>query len=203
MTPAPGAFIVIEGPSGVGKSTLVGLLTEELRRRDLTVIQTSEPTDGALGQLARNGTREFNGLTLACLVVADRYHHLEQVVRPAIADGTVVVCDRYVPSTLVLQQMDGLDPGFLRALNQYADPPDLTIILSGNPELSRQRALQRGIYSRFHAGDAEAEHALYQQVGRELEQADWKILQRTVGAESAAEVLADLLPQILTYLPQR
>jgi thymidylate kinase len=91
----------------------------------------------------------------------------------------------------------------VRALNQYATPPDLTIILSGNPELPRQRALQRGIYSRIHAGDAEAEHALYQQVGRELEQADWNILQRTVGEESAAEVLADLLPQILTYLPQR
>jgi hypothetical protein len=75
----------------------------------------------------------------------------------------------------------------VRALNQYATPPDLTIILSGNPELSRQRAFQRGIYSRFHAGDAEAEHALYQQVGRELEQADWNILQRTVGEESAAE----------------
>ncbi|MEV8372612.1 dTMP kinase [Kribbella sp. NPDC056861] len=203
MTPASGGFIAIEGPSGVGKSTLVGLLTEELRQRGLRVVSTKEPTDSNLGKMARNGTREFSELTLACLVVADRYHHLEQTIRPAISDGAIIVCDRYVPSTLVLQQMDGIDPGFLWALNQYADPPDLTIVLSGNPELSKRRALQRGIYSRFHAGDAEAEHALYQQVSQELEQANWNILQRTVAEESAAEVLADLLPQILDHLPER
>lgn len=203
MTSAPGAFIAIEGPSGVGKSTLVGLLAEELQRRDLTVVRTKEPSDSKLGDMARNGTREFSELTLACLVVADRYHHLEQTIRPAIADGAIVVCDRYVPSTLVLQQMDGIDPGFLWALNQYADPPDLTIVLSGNPELSKRRALQRGIYSRFHAGDAEAEHALYRQVSRELEHANWNVLQRTVAEKSASEILIDLLPQILDQLPER
>lgn len=203
MKLAGGAFIAVDGPSGVGKSTLVGLLADELERGDLKVVRTKEPTDSNLGKLARHGTREYGELALACLVMADRYHHLDQLVRPAVSSGSIVVCDRYVPSTLVLQQMDGIDPEFLWALNQYADPPDLMIMLSGSPETSRERALQRGIYSRFHAGDAEAEHRLYQQVGVHLRQADWTVLQRTIGEESAAEVLEGLLPQILEHLARR
>ncbi len=70
--------------------------------------------------------------------------------------GWTVLCDRYVPTSLVLQRIDGVEQAFLWQLNQYADQPDLTIILTGDPPQLRARAHQRGTYSRFHRGDRES-----------------------------------------------
>jgi dTMP kinase len=69
---------------------------------------TSEPSHGPLGTLARHGTDTYSGYVLACLVAADRYHHLATDIRPNLAAGRIVVCDRYVPSSYVLQLMDGV-----------------------------------------------------------------------------------------------
>jgi dTMP kinase len=123
MSEQEGLFVVIEGPSGVGKTTVTELLHTELASRGLPTVATREPTDSALGKLARQGTDEYRGLVLACLVAADRYYHLEHDIRPALRAGYVVICDRYVPTSLVLQHIDGVEPHFLARLNQYADRP--------------------------------------------------------------------------------
>jgi dTMP kinase len=107
MTDRPGRFIVVDGPSGVGKSTVTTLLAQRLSAAGHDVLTTGEPSNGPIGELARGGTNDYRGLALACLVAADRYHHLAVQVHPALAAGRVVVCDRYVPSSLVLQHLDG------------------------------------------------------------------------------------------------
>jgi dTMP kinase len=203
MSERRGFFVVIDGPSGVGKTTVTALLHEQLSDRGLSVVATKEPSGSTLGNLARHSTDDYKGLVLACLVTADRYQHLERDVRPALRAGCVVLCDRYVPTSLVLQRMDGVDPAFLRQMNQYADVPDLTIILTGDPTQSWARAHQRGTYSRFHCGDGGTEAALYRAVARELAEAGWSVVHHEVADDPADTVAADLLETILERRGER
>jgi dTMP kinase len=198
-----GFFVVIDGPSGVGKTTVTALLHKQLTNRGLSVLATKEPSDSRLGSFARHSTDDYDGLALACLVAADRYHHLERQVRPALGAGCVVLCDRYVPTSLVLQRIDGVEPAFLWQLNQYADRPDLTVILTGDPARSRARAHHRGTYSRFHRDDGGPEHALYRTVVRDLTAAGWPVMHHEVADEPAEAVAVIVLDAILGRLAER
>lgn len=206
MNQGPGFFVVIEGPSGVGKSTVVEHVRAELAACGVPVVATREPSDSALGQLARQGTDEYRGLVLACLVTADRYYHLEHDIRPALRAGYVVVCDRYVPTSLVLQRVDGVEPEYLAQLNQYADEPDLTVVLTGEPKRSGERAANRGIYSRFHRGGTATravEDRLYRDVVRQLRDAGSAVLHHQVADEPAEAVAAVVVDAVLERLEQR
>src|SRR2546421_1503235 len=101
MAREAGLFCTLDGPSGIGKTTVCSLLRDKLEARGLDVILTATPSSSEIGQVARRGTHEFRGPALTCLVAADRYHHERVIVRPAIAKGAIVICDRYVPTSLV------------------------------------------------------------------------------------------------------
>lgn len=164
-------FISIDGPSGIGKSTVSALLRSTLEGRGVPTVLTTEPSRSRLGEPARYGTHEYRGPASACLVAADRYRYLEREIRPAVRAGHVVICDRYVPSSLVLQRLDGADRSFLWAINQAADRPDLAVILTGDPARSHRRAARRGTYSRFQRGGlrlAVKENRLFLTVARGL-----------------------------------
>jgi dTMP kinase len=105
-----GILITIDGPGGVGKSTVVHLVAQALNDRAISVHVTVEPTRTPLGEHIRASTETYRGMALACLVAGDRHHHLATEILPALRAGKVVVCDRYLPSSLVLQRLDGLDP---------------------------------------------------------------------------------------------
>jgi dTMP kinase len=179
------------------------LFSRQLTDRGLAVLATKEPSGSRLGNLARDSTDDYDGIALACLVAADRYHHLEHEIRPALRMGWTVLCDRYVPTSLVLQRIDGVEQAFLWQLNQYADQPDLTIILTGDPPQLRARAHQRGTYSRFHRGDRDNEVSLYRTVVDELVAAGWPVIHYEVAGESAEVVAAVLLDAILERLAMR
>ncbi|ORT46569.1 dTMP kinase, partial [Frankia sp. KB5] len=120
-----GLFISVDGPSGAGKSTLVRHLAQLLVAAGEDVHVTAEPSAGPIGVLARELTESVTGHALACLYAADRYHHIETEIRPHLELGQTIISDRYVPSGLVMQRFDGLDPAFLWALNAEAARPDL------------------------------------------------------------------------------
>lgn len=198
-----GFFVAVDGPSGIGKSTLTGLLADRLTAHGCAVVATKEPTATPLGSLARFGTDDYRGLTLACLVAADRYQHLEHEIRPALQAGRLVLCDRYLASSLVLQRMDGVPPEFVWQLNQHADRPDLCIILSGDASCARERAEKRGLYSRFHRGGQVAgiaEAALYTTVATELTEHGFAVLTHDIGTQTTDEVAQTLATAILTRL---
>jgi dTMP kinase len=206
MNAQRGFFAAIDGPSGVGKTTITCLLADQLAARGYPVAATREPTATALGTLARYGTDDYHGLTLACLVAADRYHHLEHEIRPALHAGQLVLCDRYIASSLVLQQLDGVPPGFLWQLNQHADRPDLYVILSGDTARTRGRAEQRGHYSRFHRGGilaGQAEAALYEKTATEMTGRGFTVLTHDIGTQTALEAADSLTAAIVArWRPQ-
>jgi dTMP kinase len=144
-----GPFVTIDGPGGSGKTATVAALAGELRQRGYAVHVTAEPSAGPVGTLTPALVNEVAGYALACLVAADRYHHLDTEIRPERTSGRAVICDRYLASTLVLQARDGLAVSYLLALNEGIDLPDLAVILTANPEIITARLDQRGRHDRF------------------------------------------------------
>ena len=200
MSPRRGFFAAIDGPSGIGKSTVVRQLAQLLSGQGYPVLATSEPTRTPIGNLARFGTDDYRGLALACLVTADRYQHLDLEVRPALRAGKIVLSDRYVASTFVLQRLDAVAPEYLWLLNQYADRPDLYVILRGDIARARQRATQRGLYSRFHRGGQEAgttEAALYVEVATELAERGFKVVVYDTAEKTPSDVAEAIAAMIL------
>ncbi|MBA4757112.1 dTMP kinase [Sphingosinicella sp.] len=162
-----GRFISFEGGEGSGKSTQLRRLAARLSAQDVTVITTREPggTPGAedIRQLLVEGEPgRWDGRVEALLVNAARADHVARLIRPALAEGKWVLCDRYVHSTLAYQgAARGLDEAELRQLHAFATGdlwPDLTIVLDVDPALGLARAAGRaGGEARFE-GEPPAFH---------------------------------------------
>ena len=116
-----GLFVTIDGPSGVGKTTTITHLAQLLKADNVPVHVTAEPSRGPIGRVAYELTDTVTGPALACLYAADRYHQIQTEIRPRLDAGHLVLCDRYVPSALVMQRLDGLGLDYLWALNSLAD----------------------------------------------------------------------------------
>ncbi|WP_410657984.1 dTMP kinase [Amycolatopsis sp. lyj-112] len=144
-----GTLITLDGPGGVGKSTATRLVVDTLTALGLPVHATSQPSRAPLGELARHGTETYRGMALACLCAADRHHQLDTEILPALNTGKIVMCDRYVASSLVLQGLDGLPADVVWQLNHGVYRPDLSIILTGDPQIIDARLRARGGHSRF------------------------------------------------------
>jgi dTMP kinase len=173
-----GLFVSVDGPSGAGKSTIVEHLAQLLVASGEDVRVTAEPSSGPIGRLCRELTETVTGYALACLYAADRYHHVEAEVRPHTEAGRTVISDRYIPSGLVMQRFDGIDPAFLWQLNAEADRPDLAVILEADPEVIAQRLHERGAHNRFQLspGSSRAEVAFYRQATESLIKAGFTLL---------------------------
>lgn len=158
----PGLFVAVDGPSGVGKSTLTRALTIRLADDGHTVHRTAEPSEGPIGSLARAMTNTADGFTLACLYTADRHHHLTHEIEPRLAAGAIVITDRYIASGLVMQRLDHVDPAYLRALNEPVRAPDLLLALTADDDVIRRRLTRRGTHNRYQDQRASSQdEALY------------------------------------------
>ena len=142
-----GVLITVEGVEGSGKSTHCGRLAERLRARGLEVVLTSEPDGTALGAAVR-ALFETDGppptpLTQTFLFMAARQQHVNQVIRPALARGAVVISDRYADATVAYQGFgQGVDVQTIRDLNALATGgllPDFTIVLDLDPATGMAR----------------------------------------------------------------
>lgn len=142
-------FITFDGPNGVGKSTLINALYEKLLESYPDTIQTAEPTDTELGKFTRVISEKINAESLACLVAADRYEHVSNVICPAMDTGKIVLCDRYLASSLVLQRMDGVALEFILSINEKIKKPDLYFILTASAAELTKRLGERQILTRF------------------------------------------------------
>ncbi len=201
-----GLFVTIDGPSGVGKTTVAALLRDRLQDRGKTVLLTATPSSSPIGDLARHGTFKFHGVELTFLVAADRYHHFRTTIRPALDAGTTVVCDRFVPSSLVLDQSDGVEWDFVLAVYGGLDVPDVAFVLRGVPELCARRATARGGYSRFHSPSVEdslREGTMFRSATSFLLDTGYPAHEHDIGAASAEVVADDLMSAIVSLEESR
>lgn len=148
-----GKFITFEGPEGSGKSTHIRLLADFLRDRGIDVTLTREPGGTPTGEAIRrllqhNESGECPvGRAEVLLFLASRAQHVDRLIRPALASGRWVLCDRFEDSTFAYQGFGrGFDLAALRNVNAFATGglcPDLTILLDVHPETSRTRLRER------------------------------------------------------------
>ncbi|WP_454852311.1 dTMP kinase [Promicromonospora soli] len=196
-----GLLIAVDGPSGVGKSTLCTNLSALLRAAGLDVHQTTQPSTGPIGTLARELTQTVGGHALACLYAADRYHQATTEIAPRLAAGQTVVTDRYTASGMVMQRHDDVDVTFLDTINRPVLEADLTILLTGAPNVVRARLTQRGAHNRYQdRPDATANEVSYfleaadrlARANARIERIDTTALDAATVAERAAALVLEV-----------
>ena len=143
-----GSFIVFEGGEGAGKSTQETALAQWLDERGMSVVRTREPGGTPAGEAIRTIllSNDYVGLTdraEALLFAAARGEHAAQIIRPALEAGSIVVCDRYLDSSVAYQGYGrGLGPDYVRNLSLWATRdlvPNLTVLLDVDPSIGLSR----------------------------------------------------------------
>jgi dTMP kinase len=164
---APGLFVCVEGGDGAGKSTQLRLLAEALELAGRDVLVTRQPGGTPLGAQIRELVLHGDHVSPraeALLFAADKAHHVDELIRPALAAGRVVITDRYTDSSIAYQGA-GRDLGAdeIRQLQHWAVGglfPDLTVLLDVTPEVGRAR---RGVIHDRLESEADAFHAAVRQ----------------------------------------
>ncbi|MBD7986033.1 dTMP kinase [Sporosarcina sp. Sa2YVA2] len=143
-----GLFITFEGPEGAGKTTVIAEIDKRLERMGKDTVLTREPGGIRISEKIRsiildNAHQEMDGRTEALLYAAARRQHLVEKIIPALAEGKIVLCDRFVDSSLAYQGFArGLGMDEVMSINQFAiedTMPDLTIFFDISPEEGLQR----------------------------------------------------------------
>jgi dTMP kinase len=153
-----GLFITFEGPEGSGKSTQASLAADSLRSRGYKVLHTSEPGGTALGKKVREIILEKDEIPMGSLAElflfeADRAQHVREVIRPAIRDKKIVICDRFNTATFAYQGYGlGMDMDLINRVDDAATgalKPDLTVLLDIDIKLGMSRAHARSSADRM------------------------------------------------------
>lgn len=213
-----GCFLTLEGGEGTGKSTLAGLLCQRLEALGLTVVKTREPGGTPLAEAARalllhppEGDA-WTGLSEALLVNAARQDHVEKRIRPALAAGHWVICDRFADSTRVYQGLAGDVPmeTLLTIERAVLGPtlPDRTLVLDAPLDLALARRAVRGGASDTFEARPEAFHeavrrAFLQVAASEPERC--RVIDAALAPEEVMRAvwaaIEDLLPQAAEARP--
>ena len=132
-----GIFIVIEGLDGSGKTTQAKFLAKKLEKT-YKVVLTAEPSLGKIGSFIREDClyedKRLPTEAEALLFAADRIEHMHNEVKPALEDGKIVICDRYIYSSLAYQGSAGLSLDWIKTINARALQPDFSIFIDVAPE---------------------------------------------------------------------
>ena len=166
-----GKCITFEGADGGGKSTQVQLAAEWLRQRGYDVVTTREPGGTILAEKVRELVLDpalpLNTVSQTLLYLAARSEHVEKLIKPALATGKIVLCDRFSDSTLVYQGLSvGKELSELTELQRLCSfatgglAPDLTLILDGRPEALAKRRELRGVTDRYEQQGLDFQHRL-------------------------------------------
>lgn len=145
---ANGVFITIEGPEGAGKTTIITKLTENLEKEGYNVLSTREPGGIEIAEQIRQVILDKNNTAMdprteALLYAAARRQHLSEKVKPALDDGKVILCDRFIDSSLAYQgHARGLGIDEVYSINKFAIEdmmPELTLYFDLEPEIGLAR----------------------------------------------------------------
>lgn len=191
-----GVFICIEGLDGSGKSTQAKMLTKKLRKAGYNAAYTAEPSQGKIGKFIRKRLFEANRMSTsveALLFAADRIEHVRTEVVPALAEGKIVISDRYVYSSLAYQGSAGLDLDWIEAINVNAKKPDLSIYIDVNPEVVLERLKRKKSIMEILETQRKVQEIYLRYVKKgELKQID--------GAKSKREVSEALFSEVECFL---
>jgi dTMP kinase len=199
-----GILVTFDGPNGVGKSSLINVVADLLNISGLGALITKEPTNSALGQFIRANEENYQGKILAYLVTLDRYFHLVNEISPALEDGKIVLSDRYIESSLVLQRLDGLDCEFIWDLNKHFYFPELSVLLTAPVEVLEQRLSTRDSLTRFERQRSRREELdYYLDAANYLSKRGFNMMTIDNGTEPIEKNAAIIVNKILAMADQK
>jgi dTMP kinase len=202
-----GLFITLEGPEGAGKSTNRDYLADRLRTRGLPVLLTREPGGTPLAERIRElllapCAEPMSADTELLLMFAARAQHLERVIRPALRQGMVVLCDRFTDATYAYQGGGrGLASERIAILEDFVQGalrPDLILVFDLPVEIGLRRAAERGRLDRFEQEDRkffEAVRSTYLQ--RAATSPRYRVIDASQPLADVQQALDRLLPDLL------
>lgn len=197
-------FITLEGPEGSGKSTQIKRLAKRLEAMGYPVVTTREPGGTPIGDqirhvLMRMENKELQPRTEILLFLAARAQLVEQVIKPALQDGKIILCDRYGDSTLAYQGYGhGLDLEQLRKMLDFATDhlkPDLTILLDLDVKTGLMRKKAEDEWNRLDAYEVlfhERVREGYLKLAHE-EPERWQIVDASQGIDAVQEDLFQII----------
>lgn len=204
---ARGFFITFEGPDGCGKSTQARLLVAWLKERGFDAVHTFEPGGTALGRELRrlllDDGAPVSPVAEMLLMAADRAQHVEEVIRPALARGAVVVSERFVDSSIVYQGAGlGLPEEAIRQVNAVATgglAPHLTFLLDLDPAHAFSR--DGGAPDRIEGRGLKFQRDVWTAYHRLLEREPHRWVRIPVAGRPVEDVQADVRRVVLERLP--
>ncbi|RDB32008.1 dTMP kinase [Exiguobacterium sp. RIT594] len=206
-----GTFITVEGPDGAGKTTQLQLLADRLTAEGYDIVMTREPGGTRIGNEIRSlilnpDFQEMDEMTEILLYAASRAQHVNELIRPALAAGKVVLCDRFIDASIAYQ---GYGLGYsieqVRSINQQATnelSPDRTYLFNLSVADSKQRMMDRGALDRIEQRDDAFRQRVYEGFLTLAEQEPERI--QLVDATQSIKALHTILCQdALAYLKKR
>lgn len=143
-----GIFISIEGPNGAGKTTFVEKLYNKLSKNH-NVFLTKEPTNTELGELCKKFEGKLDKFSYAYLICADRCNHVKTDILPHVNNKEIVISDRYIASSLVYQNFDGIPKDEIWRLNKNFPIPEINIFILADEKVLTDRLSERNYFSDF------------------------------------------------------
>ncbi len=163
-----GFFIAVDGPNGAGKTTIIQSLVTHLSKQGYDLYVTCEPTDSDFGKYLRTFAEQNSGISVACMVAADRYEHLKKEIIPALSEGKIVITDRYILSSLILQVMDGVSAEYVMSVNSEIIAPDLQLAVFADEDTLQKRLSERSELTRFEKECQSSNELLFMKKGLDI-----------------------------------
>ncbi len=206
-----GTFITVEGPDGAGKTTQLQLLNDVLKEKGYNVMMTREPGGTRVGNEIRSlilnpDFEEMKEMTEILLYAASRAQHVEELIRPALEAGTIILCDRFVDASLAYQGYGlGHPIDLVRHINDSATgglAPDRTYLFDLTVTDSKKRMMDRGALDRIEQRDDAFRARVYEGF-QQIAASDPERVQIVQANRSIEVIHQDLVEDVITYLEEK
>ncbi len=201
-----GLFITLEGGDGAGKSTQIRNIERFFTEKGLSVVHTREPggtpiSEKLRGILLDNDNSEMDPVTEMMIYAASRAQHVKEVIMPAVQRGEVVICDRFVDSSVAYQAYGRELGDMVRDVNRYATgglTPDITFWLDIDPAAGRARAAKAGALDRLEVEKMDFHYRVYEGYRRIAESEPDRV--KRIDASDTVESIRDHIYECLEEL---
>ena len=199
-----GLFITIEGTDGAGKSTQIELLTEYLSKKGRDVLVTREPGGTPIGEKIREiildtENSEMSDITEAMLYAASRAQHVNEKIKPALLEDKIVICDRFVDSSIAYQSSArGISRELIEDINKYAVcgiTPDITLYFDIIPEEGIKRKKNMHELDRIEKEKEDFHKRVYDGYQNLL-----KLYPERIKRVDASQSISDVHKQVIEYI---
>ncbi|MBQ6314740.1 MAG: dTMP kinase [Mogibacterium sp.] len=198
-----GLFITLEGGDGAGKSTQIANITKFFEERGFVVVHTREPGGTPIGEKLRDilldrENSEMTAVTEMLIYAASRAQHVGEKIIPALERGEIVICDRFVDSSIAYQAGGRELGGMVAEVNRYATgglTPDITFWMDIDPEAGRARASKAGELDRLEVEKLDFHYRVYEGY-RKISESDPDRVKRIDATRSVEEISEEILGYI-------